>query len=119
MRIAVLDDYQRRAREFADWDSLGPDAEVTFFHEPIDRSALATTLADFGVLVLMRERTAFPREVLERLPKLELLVTTGMGNASVDVAYLHDRGVVVSGTERDRRTVRRRICRAPWRWRGR
>ncbi len=98
MRIAVLDDYQRRAREFADWDSLGPDAEVTFFHEPIDRSALATTLADFGVLVLMRERTAFPREVLERLPKLELLVTTGMGNASVDVAYLHDRGVVVSGT---------------------
>ncbi len=98
MRIAVLDDYQRRAREFADWDSLGPEAEVTFFHEPIDRSALATTLADFGVLVLMRERTAFPREVLERLPKLELLVTTGMGNASVDVAYLHDRGVVVSGT---------------------
>ena len=94
----MLDDYQRRAREFADWDSLGPEAEVTFFHEPIDRSALATTLADFGVLVLMRERTAFPREVLERLPKLELLVTTGMGNASVDVAYLHDRGVVVSGT---------------------
>jgi phosphoglycerate dehydrogenase-like enzyme len=98
VRIAVLDDYQRRAGEFADWDSLGPDAEVTFFHEPIDRSALATTLADFGVLVLMRERTAFPRDVLERLPKLELLVTTGMGNASVDVAYLHDRGVVVSGT---------------------
>ncbi len=98
MRIAVLDDYQRRAREFAEWDSLGPEAEVTFFHEPIDRSALATTLADFEVLVLMRERTAFPREVLERLPKLELLVTTGMGNASVDVAYLHDRGVVVSGT---------------------
>ncbi len=94
----MLDDYQRRAREFADWDSLGPGAGVKFFHEPIDRSALATTLADFEVLVLMRERTAFPREVLERLPKLELLVTTGMGNASVDVAYLHDRGVVVSGT---------------------
>ena len=94
----MLDDYQRRAREFADWDSLGPSAEVTFFHEPIDRSGLATTLADFEVLVLMRERTAFPREVLERLPQLELLVTTGMGNASVDVAYLHDRGVVVSGT---------------------
>ena len=94
----MLDDYQRRAREFADWDSLGPDAEVTFFHEPIDRSGLATTLADYDVLVLMRERTAFPREVIERLPRLELLVTTGMGNAAVDVAYLHERGVVVSGT---------------------
>ena len=94
----MLDDYQRRAREFADWDSLGPDAEVTFFHEPIDRSGLATTLGDFDVLVLMRERTAFPREVIERLPRLELLVTTGMGNAAVDVAYLHERGVVVSGT---------------------
>ena len=94
----MLDDYQRRARELADWDSLGPDAEVTFFHEPIDRSGLATTLADYYVLVLMRERTAFPREVIERLPRLELLVTTGMGNAAVDVAYLNERGVVVSGT---------------------
>jgi len=98
LRIAVLDDYQRRAREFADWDSLGPDAEATFFHEPIDRSALAATLAEFEVLVLMRERTAFPREVLERLPNLKLLVTTGMRNASVDVDYLQRRGVIVSGT---------------------
>jgi phosphoglycerate dehydrogenase-like enzyme len=98
LRIAVLDDYQRRAREFANWKSLGPEAEVTFFHEPIDRSGLAATLAEFEVLVLMRERTAFPREVLERLPNLQLLVTTGMGNASVDVDYLQQRGVVVSGT---------------------
>ncbi len=98
VRIAVLDDYQRRAHEFADWGSLGPEAEVQYFHEPIDESALADTLADFDVLVLMRERTAFPRTVLERLPKLALLVTTGMGNASVDVEYLVGRGVVVSGT---------------------
>ncbi len=96
VRIAVLDDYQRRAREFADWDSLGDQAEVTFFSEPIAR--LPETLADFEVLVLMRERTAFPRAVLEQLPKLALLVTTGMRNASVDVDYLVGRGVVVSGT---------------------
>jgi phosphoglycerate dehydrogenase-like enzyme len=98
LRIAVLDDYQRRAREFADWDSLGTSADVTFFHEAINRSALAAALADFDALVLMRERTAFPREVLERLPNLRLLVTTGMRNASVDVDYLHQRGVIVSGT---------------------
>ncbi len=98
LRIAVLDDYQRRARGFADWESLGPEADVTFFHEPIDRSGLAATLTEFEVLVLMRERTAFPREVLERLPNLQLLVTTGMRNASVDVDYLQKRGVVVSGT---------------------
>jgi phosphoglycerate dehydrogenase-like enzyme len=96
VRIAVLDDYQRRARGLADWDSLG--VEVAFFHEPIERSALAQTLAEFEVLVLMRERTAFPRDVLERLPKLALLITTGMRNASVDIAYLNERGVTVSGT---------------------
>jgi phosphoglycerate dehydrogenase-like enzyme len=98
LRIAVLDDYQRRAHDFADWDSLGNEAQVTFFHETIDAGALPHTLAQFEVLVLMRERTAFPRAILEQLPKLELLVTTGMRNASVDVKYLLERGVVVSGT---------------------
>ena len=98
MRVAVLDDYQRRARQFADWDSLGPDVDVSFFHSPIERAELAATLGGFDVLVLMRERTAFPRSVLEQLPKLELLITTGMRNASVDVEYLRDRGVVVCGT---------------------
>jgi phosphoglycerate dehydrogenase-like enzyme len=97
-RIAVLDDYQGRAREFAEWDSLGPQATVSFFREPIDPADLVATLADFEVLVLMRERTAFGRSVLEHLPKLQLLVTTGMGNASVDIGYLRERGVVVSGT---------------------
>jgi phosphoglycerate dehydrogenase-like enzyme len=92
--VAVLDDYQRRASGWADWDSLGMD--VAFFHEPIDD--LPGELADCDVLVLMRERTRFPREVLERLPSLELVVTTGMRNASLDVAYLRERGVTVCGT---------------------
>ncbi len=97
-RVAVLDDYQRRATGYANWASLGPGVEVVFFHEPIGQDALADTLRDFEVLVLMRERTAFPRPVLEALPNLQLLVTTGMRNASVDVGYLNERGVVVSGT---------------------
>lgn len=80
-RIAVLDDYQRRAAGYADWGALGQDAEVVFFAEPIPSAALPATLADFDILVLMRERTAFPRAVLEALPRLKLLVTTGMRNA--------------------------------------
>lgn len=97
-RVAVLDDYQRRAAGYADWASLGPDVEVVFFHEPIDQGALADSLAEFEVLVLMRERTAFRRPVLEALPKLQLLVTTGKWNASVDIDCLKERGVVVCGT---------------------
>lgn len=98
IKVAVLDDYQGRAWEFADWSSLGEDVDVTFFRETIDPVALASTLADFQVLVLMRERTTFPRSVLEQLGHLKLLVTTGMGNASVDIAYLRDHGIMVSGT---------------------
>jgi phosphoglycerate dehydrogenase-like enzyme len=96
--VAVLDDYQGRAPEYADWESLGPDVDVTFFREPIGQEALARTLEAFEILVLMRERTRFPRPVLEALPRLRLLVTTGMRNAAVDIAYLRQRGVVVSGT---------------------
>jgi phosphoglycerate dehydrogenase-like enzyme len=96
--VAVLDDYQGRAREYADWASLEPGVEVEFIRKPISPDALALTLAEFDVLVLMRERTAFPRSVLEELPNLRLLVTTGMRNASVDVDYLRQRGVTVCGT---------------------
>jgi phosphoglycerate dehydrogenase-like enzyme len=98
IRVAVLDDYQRRAPGYADWDHLGADAEVAFFSEPIGSAQLPAALADFEVLVLMRERTRFGRDVLEQLPRLRLLVTTGMRNAAVDIAYLNERGVTVCGT---------------------
>lgn len=98
LRIAVLDDYQQIARSLADWRRLGASAEVVFFHEPIASSSLVATLRDFDALVVMRERTAFPRAVLSKLDRLRLLVTTGMRNAAVDVTYLQGKGVVVSGT---------------------
>jgi len=60
LRVAVLDDYQRRAAGYADWDSLGSNVQVEFFHKPIDADDLASRLAGFDVLVLMRERTRFP-----------------------------------------------------------
>jgi phosphoglycerate dehydrogenase-like enzyme len=100
-RIAVLDDYQRRAESWADWGSLGSEFQVTFFAEAMSQGALPTRLAGYEVLVLMRERTKFPREVLERLPDLGLVITTGMGNASLDVRHLRERGVTVCGTRYD------------------
>jgi phosphoglycerate dehydrogenase-like enzyme len=97
-RVAVLDDYQRRAAGYADWGSLGDGIDVDFIHEPIPRGRLAERLAGYEVLVLMRERTRFDEEVLAQLPRLQLVVTTGMRNASLDVDHLVGRGVVVSGT---------------------
>ena len=96
MRIAVLDDYQGRAAEMADWDSLG--ARVDFFSAPIPRSELPAVLAPYEVLVLMRERTALAAPTLARLPRLRLVVTTGMRNASLDIAHLSDHDIPVAGT---------------------
>lgn len=97
VRVAVLDDYQDVAREYADWDSL--PAEVEVFHEHIgDRDELVRRLRPFEVVAAMRERTAFTREVFEALPHLKLLVTTGMRNAAIDLAAASEHGVVVCGT---------------------
>lgn len=99
IRVAVLDDYQSVAAGYADWSGRLPEAEVEFFHSHIaDSDELVVALRDFDVVVAMRERTPFPRSVLERLPRLRLLVTTGMRNASIDVGAAHERGITVCGT---------------------
>src|SRR4051794_41577439 len=92
MRAAILDDYQGVALSHADWARLPVD--VTVFRDHVAAGALTP----FGVIVAMRERTAFPRAVLERLPELKLLVTTGMRNASIDLAAARELGVTVCGT---------------------
>jgi phosphoglycerate dehydrogenase-like enzyme len=97
-RVAVLDDYQRRAHGYADWRSLGADVAVEFLSEPIAQEELVSRLGGFDVLVLMRERTRLQRDVLSELPGLRLVITTGMRNASLDVDYLRRRGVTVCGT---------------------
>lgn len=98
MRIAVLDDYQKAAHRFADWDALG--AEVVFLHDHVSGTAeLAGALDGFDVVVAMRERTPFTEERFAALPALRLLVTTGMANASVDLAAARRHGVTVCGTE--------------------
>jgi len=100
LRIAVLDDYQDVARQVADWTRLPAGSELSTFHDHLDDGgpALTARLADFDVIIAMRERTPFPRSLLERLPKLRLLITTGARNAAIDVAAAHEHGIVVSGT---------------------
>ena len=97
-RVAVLDDYQVVALEMADWSSLPADVDV-FSDHLSDEQDLVNRLEPYDVVVAMRERTPFQRSLLERLPNLRLLVTTGMRNASIDVGAAHDSGVTVCGTE--------------------
>ena len=99
VRVAVLDDYQGVALDMADWGSLPADAEVRVFSDHLDDvEAVAERLREFEVVVAMRERTPFPRELLERLPRLELLVTTGSRNAAIDVEAARELGAIVCGT---------------------
>ena len=98
-KIAIMDDYQNVALSMADWSVLPENVELSVFEEYIGDSAeLARRLAGFEVICIMRERTPFGRELIERLPALKLLVTTGMRNASVDLEAAAEAGVVVSGT---------------------
>ena len=98
-RVAVLDDYQDVAREMADWSALPPGTEVEVFRDHLaDETEVAARLQGFDVVVAMRERTSFPHSLLTRLPALRLLVTTGMRNASIDLAAAAAAGVVVCGT---------------------
>ncbi|HEY9523336.1 MAG TPA: D-2-hydroxyacid dehydrogenase family protein [Thermopolyspora sp.] len=98
-RVAILDDYQGVAREYGDWAALAPRVEVTEFREHIgDADELARRLAGFDAVVAMRERTALPGDLLRRLPGLRLILTTGMANASIDLAAADELGVTVCGT---------------------
>ena len=98
-RVAVLDDYQSVALQMADWDVLPADVQVQVFQDHLSADeAVVERLQDFEVVMAMRERTPFSRWLLERLPKLKLLVTTGMRNASIDGDAARDCGITVCGT---------------------
>ncbi len=98
-RCAILDDYQNVALTMADWSPLKGKVDITVFDKPFKSSAEATAaLMDFQIVCAMRERTPFSRDVLEALPNLKLLLTSGMRNASFDLATAKERGVTVCGT---------------------
>jgi phosphoglycerate dehydrogenase-like enzyme len=98
-RCAILDDYQNVALKMADFSALKKDVDITVFNEPIGgQDKVVKALTDFEIIVGMRERTPFPRAVIEALPKLKLLITTGARNASFDLEAAKARNVVVCGT---------------------
>lgn len=99
IRIAVLDDYQQIGQELADWASLGAGVQTTFFREPLGSAdAAVAALADYDVICLMRERLPMPADLLERLPKLRLIVSTGEKNRALDLAAAQARGITVCHT---------------------
>src|SRR5258707_12685262 len=98
-KIAVLDDYQNVALESADWSVLRDRADITVFRNHVaDPDALIERLLPFDVVCVMRERTPLPRGVIERLPNLKLIASTGPGNASIDVAAAGEHGIEVAHT---------------------
>ena len=98
-RCAIIDDYQGCALDMADWSALAPEVEVEAFRDHLsDEDALAARLGGFEIVCAMRERTPFPRSLFEKLPRLELLLTSGMRNLSIDGAAAAEHGVTVCGT---------------------
>jgi phosphoglycerate dehydrogenase-like enzyme len=98
-KVVVLDDYQDVALRMADWSVLKGRADVTVFNDHIaDVDAVVSRLQSFDVVCVMRERTPMTRAVIERLPKLRLIASTALRNASIDVAAAEERGVQVVHT---------------------
>jgi lactate dehydrogenase-like 2-hydroxyacid dehydrogenase len=96
---AILDDYQDAARTVADWSVLDGEVKVQTFHRHLGgREAAAKALAEFEIIVAMRERTPFDSWMFDHLPQLKLLVTTGMRNASIDLEAAAKKNVTVCGT---------------------
>ncbi|VEI17604.1 Glycerate dehydrogenase [Serratia plymuthica] len=99
LKCAILDDYQQVALTMADWSAIADRVEVFAISQHFtDEAELAVHLQDCDMLVIMRERTPITATLLARLPKLKLLITSGMRNASIDLAAAEQRGIVVCGT---------------------
>jgi D-3-phosphoglycerate dehydrogenase len=98
-RCAILDDFQNVALKMADWSKVAADVDVTVFNHHLGGpDNVVKALQGFQIVCAMRERTGFPRAVIEKLPDLKLLITTGMRNASIDMAAAAERNVLVCGT---------------------
>src|ERR1700761_7371526 len=99
VQVAILDDYQNVALTMADWSEVAAHADIPVFTDHLaDQDAVVERLAPFDVVCVMRERTPLPRTVIERLPRLKMIASTGPFNASIDVAAAKERGIYVGTT---------------------
>jgi phosphoglycerate dehydrogenase-like enzyme len=97
--VAILDDYHNVALKLADWSPVSERADITVFTDHVaDPDALVERLAGFDIIFVMRERTPLPRSVIERLPRLKMIASTGPFNASIDMAAAAERGIHVGTT---------------------
>ena len=100
IKVAVLDDYQNVTHDFANWETLNENIELKVFNKYIgDEPNLSDKLFDYNVLCLMRERTPLPNTLINKLPNLRLVITSGMWNASVDSKTLKMKNITYCGTE--------------------
>ena len=98
-RCAILDDYQNVALKMADWSKVSADLDIKAFNDPFrSPDEAARALQGFSIIVAMRERTPFPRKLIEALPELRLLITTGMVNRAIDIEAAKERNITVCGT---------------------
>lgn len=99
VRVAILDDYQNVAFRFGDWSGIQNRLSIdTFPDTTADEDVLAQRLEPYTIICAMRERTKFKASLLDRLPNLRFIATTGPYNAGIDVTYAKTKGIVVSGT---------------------
>jgi D-3-phosphoglycerate dehydrogenase len=99
LRCAIPDDYFKISMKFADWSKITDRVELTVFEQPFkSQDEAASALKDFEIILAMRERTAFPRAMFDRLPNLKLMITAGMRNAAIDFEAAKDHNVVLCGT---------------------
>src|SRR6202158_1063501 len=100
LRCAILDDYMNLALRVADWSKLKDRVDTTVFNQPFaSTEAAASALKDFEIICAMRERTPFPKRLFAALPKLKLLMTSGMRNAALDMEAAKDHQVALCGTQ--------------------
>ena len=100
IKVAILDDYQNVTHKFVNWSSLSEKIDLNIINEYIGNdNNLSEQLKDYDVLCLMRERTPLPKELINKLPNLKLVITSGMWNASIDTDALKERNIVYCGTE--------------------
>jgi len=99
MKVAILDDYQDVALRLADWSAVRRRAEITVFNDHLaDPAAVVERLRPFDVVCVMRERTPLSRDILQQLPRLKLIASTGPRNAAIDMRAAAERGIVVTAT---------------------